>query len=78
MKYYFSWVTEETVFSAETHLREDEKIFSLQIIEEEGSVPHARITLENVKGKKEGLAPFEDNERSYCFIAVETSLGEVS
>lgn len=78
MKYYFSWVTEETLFSVETHLREDEKIFSLQIIEEEGSVPHARITLENFKGKKEGLAPFEDRERSYCFIAVENSSGEVS
>ena len=78
MKYYFSWVAEETVFSPEIHLREDEKIFSLQIIEEEGSVPHARLILENFKGKKEGLDPFEDAERSYCFIAVETSLGEVS
>lgn len=78
MKYYFSWVTEETIFSTETHLREDEKIFSLQIMEEEGAVPHARITLVNFKGKKEGLAPFEDKEPMYCFIAVENSLGEVS
>ncbi len=78
MKYYFSWVTEESVFSAETHLREDEKIFSLQVIEEEGSVPHARVTLENFKGKKEGIDLFEDNERSYCFIAVETPSGEIS
>ncbi|MDP4840885.1 MAG: hypothetical protein NWR43_04855, partial [Alphaproteobacteria bacterium] len=65
MKYYFSWVNEESVFSVETHLHEDEKIFSLQIIEEEGSVPHARITLENFKGKKEGIDLFEANERSY-------------
>ncbi len=82
MKYYFSWVAEEAVFSPALHSREDEKIFSLQIIEEEGSVPHARITLENPsaqegKRNEERVDLFTEGERSYCFIAVETSLGDV-
>lgn len=75
MQYYFSWVEGEAIFSPEIHAREDEKLFSLMIREEEGSVPFARISIENPYKKvtdTEACPKF-----SHCFIAVAQENGEV-
>ena len=73
MHYYFSWVDEDAVFSEEIHLREDEKIFSLMIREEEGTLPLARVSLENPYKKERAFG----SASSYCFIAMKKNSGEV-
>ncbi len=52
MIFYFAWVAADEAFDQNVHCRYDEEIFAINILEEEGLIPYAQIT---IKHKRLGL-----------------------
>lgn len=67
MKFYFAWSTENEEFSPQKHGRCDEKILRFSLFEEEGTVPHVRLTIPHSRGRLFPGAPQKQN----AFIALE-------
>lgn len=49
MNIYFAWATQGENFALSKHLREDEQIFSVEILHQEGSLPQASLIFKNYR-----------------------------
>jgi hypothetical protein len=63
MKFYFAWAPEASAFCPATHAKEDLKIFSMKIIEDEGAYAHACLVVPNPKKR--------DVFQAYAHISVD-------